>query len=255
MEACEAATIFPCLNANTEEARRVIFFARRQASEFGTPYIEAEHILLGIIQEDRWLIHQFRLNDAEMRDEIAKSFPSRERTSTSIDLPLDNASKRILAYAAEEAARLDDQRIGSEHLFLGVLREEKSLAAQLLFKRGIRIQEARITITSRNSAAKEEIVGSGESSATVGNARVIISRWIEFQDEDGLSVLGKTIALDVPRVGEEISVAGARACHKRELSLRINDASGKAHTLQDCGFGSRTPQQLHPVAKTNKLSS
>jgi len=197
----------------TEEARRVIFFARYEASQFGSPYIEAEHLLLGLMREDRSLTHVFRLNVDELRSEISKAFPAREKVSTSVDLPLDNAAKRILTYAAEEAERLADRDIGTEHIFLGILREEKTLAAQLLFERGIRLQEARTTIASRNSAAKEGIgagVGS-ESTASFRSEPVMVERWIEFQNENGTSVLGKTMVLDVPRVGEEVALAGTRA--------------------------------------------
>jgi len=152
---------------------------------------------------------------AQLRNEIAKVFPPRETIPTSVDLPVDNPSKRILAYAAEEAARLDDPHIGTEHLFLGILREEKSLAAQLLFNRGIKLEDARRTIKFRSSAGKEGIGASGSQETEPGpafaNARVIISRWIEFQNEEGSSVLGKTMALDVPRVGEEVSVGGTQA--------------------------------------------
>jgi ATP-dependent Clp protease ATP-binding subunit ClpC len=63
--------------------------------------------------------------------------------STSIDLPLANESKRVLAYAAEEAERLGDKHIGTEHLFLGLLREEKCFAAQILRERGISLESAR----------------------------------------------------------------------------------------------------------------
>jgi ATP-dependent Clp protease ATP-binding subunit ClpA len=197
----------------TEKARRVIFFARYEASQFGSFYIEAEHILLGLGREDHWLMHVFRLNAVELRDAIGKSFPAREKVPTSVDMPLDNAGKRILAHAAEEAERLADRQIGTEHIFLGILHEEKTLAAQLLFERGIRLQEARTTIASRYSAPKEELgadVGS-ESTASFRSAPVMVDRCIEFQNEDGTSVLGRTMVLDVPRVGEEVVLAGTRA--------------------------------------------
>src|SRR5215469_6212784 len=141
----------------TEKARRVIFFARYEASQFGSSYIEAEHLLLGLVREDHWLMHVFRLSAVELRDEIGKSFPAREKVPTSVDMPLENAAKRILTYAAEEAERLADRQIGTEHIFLGILHEEKTLAAQLLFERGIRLPEARTTIASRYSAPKEEL--------------------------------------------------------------------------------------------------
>ena len=67
----------------------------------------------------------------------------RERVSTSVDLPLSNEYKRILAYATEEADKLSHKFIGTGHLFLGVLREKDCLAAKLLCERGIGLEMAR----------------------------------------------------------------------------------------------------------------
>src|SRR5262249_38260527 len=67
----------------------------------------------------------------------------REKVSTSIDMPLSNECKRILAYSAEEADRLNQRHTGTEHLLLGILREEQCLAAQILFDRGLRLNAIR----------------------------------------------------------------------------------------------------------------
>ena len=203
----------------TEEARRVIFFARREASAFGSQYIDAEHLLLALMDVDRWLTHLFLPADediSKIKSTINSRLPGGKGIPTSVDLPISNPAKRILAYAAEEAARLNDRHIGTEHLFLGLLREEKSLPAELLIERGIKLEDARRTIKFRRSAGEEGIGASGsqeiEPKAAFGNARVIISRWIEFQDEaNESSILGTTMSLDVPRVGEEIVIAGRRA--------------------------------------------
>jgi ATP-dependent Clp protease ATP-binding subunit ClpC len=69
--------------------------------------------------------------------------PIREKISTSIDLPLSNECKRILAYAAVEAERLKHRHIGTEHLLLGILREEKCVAAEILHERGLRLNAIR----------------------------------------------------------------------------------------------------------------
>src|SRR5579863_6939251 len=91
----------------TEKARRVIFFARYEASQFGSPYIETEHLLLGIIREDRSLTNRFLRSDmASIRKQIESHTTPREKVSTSVDLPLSNESKRVLAYALEESERL-----------------------------------------------------------------------------------------------------------------------------------------------------
>ena len=130
----------------TEKARRVIFFGRYEASQFGSPYIETEHLLLGLLREDKALTNRFLRGPGQLeaiREQIEKHTIMREKVSTSVDLPLSNEGKRVLAYAAEEAERLSHKHIGTEHLLLGLLREEKSFAAQLLHERGVRLSALR----------------------------------------------------------------------------------------------------------------
>lgn len=130
----------------TEKARRVIFFARYEASGFGSPYIESEHLLLGLLREDKVLVRLFFRSPAAaetIRKEIEQNTTVREKVSTSVDLPLSNECKRALSYAAEEAERLSHKHIGTEHLFLGLLREEKCLAATILRDRGVSLSSAR----------------------------------------------------------------------------------------------------------------
>src|SRR5436190_7310615 len=130
----------------TERARRVIFFARYEASQFGSTTIETEHLLLGLIREDKNLTNRFLRNHSSIesiRKEIEGRTTIREKVSTSIDLPLSNECKRILAYAAEEAERLNHRFIGTEHLLLGILREEKCVAAKILFDFGLRLNAIR----------------------------------------------------------------------------------------------------------------
>jgi ATP-dependent Clp protease ATP-binding subunit ClpC len=128
----------------TEKARRVIFFARYEASQFGSPYIESEHLLLGIIREDRALTNRFlRSGVASIRKQVESQTVAGEKTSTSVDLPLSNESKRVLAYAAEESERLAHKYIGTEHLLLGLLREEKCFATQILTERGVQLNAVR----------------------------------------------------------------------------------------------------------------
>jgi ATP-dependent Clp protease ATP-binding subunit ClpA len=126
----------------TERARRVIFFARYEASNFGSITIETEHLLLGLIREDKNLTNRFLRNSSSIeniRKEIEGRSTIREKISTSIDLPLSNECKRILAYSNEEAERLNHRHIGTEHLLLGILREEKCVAAEILHERGLRL--------------------------------------------------------------------------------------------------------------------
>ena len=131
----------------TEKARRVIFFSRYEASQFGSPYIETEHLLLGLVREDKALTGRFigPLGPSawDIRKEIEQHTMLREKTSTSVDLPLSNESKRVLAYSSEEADRFNEKHIGTEHLLLGLLREEKCYAAQLLKARKVKLDMVR----------------------------------------------------------------------------------------------------------------
>jgi ATP-dependent Clp protease ATP-binding subunit ClpC len=130
----------------TEKARRVIFFARYEASQFGSLYIETEHLLLGLLREDKQLANRFLRSHAavdSIRKQIEGHTTAREKVSTSVDLPLSHECKRVLAYGAEEAERLNHKHIGTEHLLLGLLREEKCFAAEILHERGLRLSTIR----------------------------------------------------------------------------------------------------------------
>jgi ATP-dependent Clp protease ATP-binding subunit ClpC len=129
----------------TEKARRVIFFARYEASQFGSPYIETEHLLLGLLRESKDLTFRYLRNSSveSIRQQVETATVKREQIPTSVDLPLSNEGKRALTYAAEEADRLSHKHIGTEHLFLGLLRENTTFAAQLLHERGVRLSAVR----------------------------------------------------------------------------------------------------------------
>src|ERR1700722_16169285 len=106
----------------TEKARRVIFFARYEASQFGSLLIEPEHLLLGVLREDARFVRTLPTGAAESaRKQVNKLTPPRERVTTSVDLPLSNTTKRVLVYAADEADRLHQRQIACAHMVLGLL--------------------------------------------------------------------------------------------------------------------------------------
>ncbi len=152
----------------TEKARRVVFFARYEASQFGSPYIETEHLLLGLLREDKALTNRFLRSHASVemiRKQIEGHTTIREKVSTSVDLPLSNEGKRVLAYAADEAERLSHKHIGTEHLLLGLLREEKCFAAEILHERGLRL-----------SAIREELARTSQEKSLVSQRKGEFSR-------------------------------------------------------------------------------
>ncbi len=138
----------------TEKARRVIFFARYEASQFGAPAIEPEHLLLGLMREDKTLTGRFfpraQVSIESIRKEIEGRTLLREKISTSVELPLAPETKHVLAYAHEESDRLQHRHIGTEHLLLGLLREERSMAAEILYERGLRLNAVRDEIARQS---------------------------------------------------------------------------------------------------------
>jgi ATP-dependent Clp protease ATP-binding subunit ClpC len=150
----------------TERARRVLFFARYEASQLGSISIETEHLLLGLIREGKGLTSRIfarsHLSLENIRKEIEGRTVFREKVSTSVEIPFSAETKRVLQFAAEEADRLLHNYIGTEHLLLGILREERSVAASILMEKGMRLNTVREDIvqllnekTTLTRAAKE----------------------------------------------------------------------------------------------------
>lgn len=124
----------------TEKARRVMFFARYEASQYGSPIIETEHLLLGLLREDPAFVRMFLGQgnfQSEIRSEIEGLVTVRERISTAVEVPFSQECKKILPLARAESERLGHPYIGTEHLLLAILTLEGSLAAQLLQRRGV----------------------------------------------------------------------------------------------------------------------
>ena len=131
----------------TERARRVLFFARYEASQLGSISIETEHLLLGLIREGKGLTSRIfarsHLSLEGIRKDIEGRTVFREKVSTSVEIPFSTETKRALQFAAEEADRLLHNYVGTEHLLLGILREERSVAASILVEKGMRLSTVR----------------------------------------------------------------------------------------------------------------
>src|ERR671928_25158 len=122
----------------TERARRVLFFARYEASQLGSISIETEHLLLGLIREGKGLTSRIfarsHLSLENIRKEIEGRTVFREKVSTSVEIPFSAETKRVLQFAAEEADRLLHNYIGTEHTLVGAGSAEGSLDAANILK-------------------------------------------------------------------------------------------------------------------------
>jgi len=117
--------------------------------------METEHLLLGLIRESRGLTAQALARWVSMeslRQEIEARAVVLEAIPTSVEIPFSAEVKRVLHFAAEEADRLKHSYIGAEHLLLGLLREEGSVAASVLAGKGVRLDDVRKTIADFSRA-------------------------------------------------------------------------------------------------------
>ena len=125
----------------------MLVFARQQASRLGSVAIETEHLLLGLLREGRSLTRRLfaraQVSRADLRKDVAERTPFREHRTTSVDVPFSAETRRALQAAAEEADRLAQHGIEPEHLLLGLLREERCVAAAILNGRGLRLESVR----------------------------------------------------------------------------------------------------------------
>ena len=140
----------------TEKARRVVFFARYEASQYGSPYIETEHLLLGLLREDRFLMKRFigeiSAEGGAIRTEIEQHITIRDSFPTSVEVPLTMESRRVLTLAGEEADRLGHRHIGTEHILLGLLRVEGSLAAKVFRAKDVNVATVRVQVAEISRA-------------------------------------------------------------------------------------------------------
>jgi uncharacterized protein (TIGR03435 family) len=143
----------------TSRALQVLFYARSEVSQFGSSAVEPEHILLGVLDEGQGLGSRIlaRTGGAldDFRSDIVRHLTSRERVPESDEIPFSPSCKRALQYAAEEANRLLHNYTGTEHLLLGLLREERSVAAEVLAARGLKIEAVRGAIVELLSRGEQ----------------------------------------------------------------------------------------------------
>ena len=141
----------------TEEARRVLFFARYEAFQRGSPDIETEHLLLALFRDEQSVTARVfargRLTLEEIRRQVDARTSQHAPASKASDAPFTEEAKRVLRYAAQEADRLLHNYVGTEHLLLGLFREERCTAAAILNELGLRLAMVRDQIVEMLSGS------------------------------------------------------------------------------------------------------
>ncbi|MBI5181644.1 MAG: ATP-dependent Clp protease ATP-binding subunit, partial [Nitrospirae bacterium] len=147
----------------TDKGRKIIILAREEAERHQNDYLGTEHIVLGILREGDGIalavLKKMGLSAEQIRLEIERNLPSGSNTLTFGDIPFTPRVKRVIEYAVEEARLLGHNYIGSEHLLLGVLREEEGIGGKILRSLGANLLAGRqltLNLLRRLNTTKEK---------------------------------------------------------------------------------------------------
>ncbi|MEK6699042.1 MAG: ATP-dependent Clp protease ATP-binding subunit [Nitrospirota bacterium] len=120
----------------TERGRKVIVYSREEAERLQNDYLGTEHLLLGTLREEDGIpvaaLRKMGVDIEQMRMEVERNLPAGGNTLTFGDIPFTPRAKKVLEYAVEEARLLGHSYIGSEHLLLGLIREEEGIGGKIL---------------------------------------------------------------------------------------------------------------------------
>jgi ATP-dependent Clp protease ATP-binding subunit ClpC len=141
----------------TERVRKVLAMAREEAARLHHEYVGTEHILLGLIREGEGVAATVLQNLSVELDDIQQKIEETVKKgkagqTTGPDLPYTSRAKKVLELAMSEARELNHSYVGTEHLLLGLLREEKGIAAQVLTDAGVNLDAARAETLRRVAA-------------------------------------------------------------------------------------------------------
>jgi ATP-dependent Clp protease ATP-binding subunit ClpC len=161
----------------TDRARKVMQLANQEAQRFNHEYIGTEHILLGLVKEGSGVAANVLKNlDIDLRkirlevEKIVQTGPGSEMVTMG-KLPQTPRAKKVIEYSIEEARNLNHNYVGTEHLLLGLLREQEGVAAQVLMNLGLKLEDVReevLNLLGHNMPNESESGGGGGSSGGGG---------------------------------------------------------------------------------------
>jgi ATP-dependent Clp protease ATP-binding subunit ClpC len=205
------------LETFTELAKQSLFFARYEAGTTGSPAIEVEHLVLGLLRADLplfWKVFPSRNDISQVRERIWGKIPKNTQVSTPVDLPLSLSCQHVMSYAAAEAERLGAKNTGTVHLLLGILKENMSAAAGVLRECGLTVKRldeaaqgkmpeaAAVPLVGLRNLVQE--AGQGKLPALIGREREL-EQMIEILSRRTKS---NAVLVGEPGVGKESLVFG-----------------------------------------------
>jgi len=239
----------------TDRARKVMQLANQEAQRFNHEYIGTEHVLLGLIKEGSGVAANVLKNlDVDLRKirlEVEKLVQSGPDMVTMGKLPQTPRAKKVIEYSMEEARNLTHNYVGTEHILLGLLREQEGVAAQVLMNLGLKLDEVREEVLNllghgleggegerggRGGVAEEGEEGGSERSGKKRNSRTPA---LDSFGRD-LTELAKQHKLD-PVIGREKEIERAIQvlCRRTKNNPVLLGEAGVGKTAIVEGFAQR----------------
>lgn len=179
----EPTKVYSMFDRFTDRAKKVMSFARQEAMKFNHEYIGTEHVLLGLVQEGSGVaanvLKNMSIDLEKIRHEVEKIVKTGPSMVTMGQLPFTPRAKKVLELSLEEASQLSHNYIGTEHLLLGLIRENEGIAAQVLMNLGIKLDEVREEVLEflgasergeEDSESSDSSSGSSQSGSATGSA-------------------------------------------------------------------------------------
>jgi ATP-dependent Clp protease ATP-binding subunit ClpC len=220
----------------TDRARKVMQLANQEAQRFNHEYIGTEHILLGLVKEGSGVAANVLKNlDIDLRRirlEVEKIVQAGPDMVTMGKLPQTPRAKKVIEYSIEEARNLNHNYVGTEHLLLGLLREQEGVAAQVLINLGLKLEDVReevLNLLGHNMDSGESSSGggggSGERTASKGKSKT-----------PALDSFGRDLT-DLARQGKLDPVIGRQNEIERVIQVLSRRTKNNPVLLGEAGVG------------------
>ncbi len=223
----------------TDRARKVMQLANQEAQRFNHEYIGTEHILLGLIKEGSGVAANVLKNlDIDLRKirlEVEKLVQSGPDMVTMGKLPQTPRAKKVIEYSMEEARNLGHNYVGTEHILLGLLREQEGVAAQVLMNLGLKLEEVREEVLNLLGHGMEGGEGSERSGGLGGGASSEAQRGNKSKTP-ALDSFGRDLT-ELARQGKLDPVIGREKEIERTMQILSRRTKNNPVLLGEAGVG------------------
>src|SRR3984893_10288917 len=216
----------------TDRARKVMQLANQEAQRFNREYVGTEHILLGLVKEGRGVAgHVLKNLDIDLRKvrlEVEKLVQSGPDMVTMWKLPQTPRAKKVIEYSMEEARNLNHNYVGTEHILLGLLREQEGVAAQVLMNLGMKLEDVREEVLN--------LLGHGLEASETGERGTAAQQKAGKSKTPALDSFGRDLT-DLARQGKLDPVIGRERENERVVQILCRRQKNNPVLLGEAGVG------------------